>query len=71
LGYWLFRAAPTRTALSAGLVSGTRNNVLLLAAIGPPGDSDLGLMVAAAQLTLFITPVLVAPVYRALRTQRG
>ena len=70
LGYWLFRAASTRTALSAGLVSGTRNNVLLLAAIGPPGDSDLGLMVAAAQLTLFITPVLVAPVYRALRTQR-
>jgi hypothetical protein len=41
--------------------------VLLLAAIGPPGESDLGLLIAAAQLTLFVMPMLVAPTYRRLR----
>lgn len=71
LGYMVFRRAAIRTALSAGLVSGTRNNVLLLAAIGPPGESDLGLLIAAAQLTLFMTPILTAPVYHRLRQARG
>jgi ACR3 family arsenite transporter len=71
LGYLVFRTAPVRTALSAGLVSGTRNNVLLLAAIGPPGESDLGLLIAAAQLTLFVTPMLTAPAFRRLRQAHG
>jgi len=66
IGFVVFLAAPRQGALSAGLVTGTRNMVLLLAALGDPGESDLGLIVAAAQLTLFVMPVLVAPVYRAL-----
>lgn len=65
LGFAVFHAAPRRAALSAGLVSGTRNMVLLLAALGETG-SDLGLIVAAAQLTIFVMPVLVAPAYRRL-----
>jgi BASS family bile acid:Na+ symporter len=65
LGFLVFRAAPRRAALSAGLVTGTRNMVLLLAALGDTG-SDLGLIVAAAQLTLFVMPAIVAPAYRAL-----
>jgi BASS family bile acid:Na+ symporter len=71
LGYLLFQRAPVRGALSAGLVSGTRNLVLLLAAMGPPGQSDLGLLIAAGQLSLFVTPALVAPAYRAIRARRG
>ncbi|MGG5809263.1 hypothetical protein [Falsiroseomonas sp. CW058] len=71
LGYAVFAAAPVAAALSAGLVTGTRNMVLLLAAIGAPGGSDLGLIVAAAQLSLFVMPVMVAPVYRALRARRA
>ena len=71
MGYLVFRAAPRRDALSAALVSGTRNNVLLLAAIGPPGESDLGLMIAAAQLALFVAPALVAPSYLRLRRPLG
>ena len=66
LGWLVFRRARGGTAAAAGLVSGTRNMVLLLAALGPPGESDLGLIVAAAQLTLFIMPALVAPAYRRL-----
>lgn len=66
LGFAVFGAAARQAALSAGLVSGTRNMVLLLAALGDPGESDLGLIVAAAQLTLFVMPVIVAPAYRAL-----
>jgi BASS family bile acid:Na+ symporter len=74
LGFLVFRAMPERIfvasprqgALSAGLVSGTRNMVLLLAALGDPGDSELGLIVAAAQLSLFVMPAIVAPAYRAL-----
>ncbi|MBU8539579.1 hypothetical protein [Falsiroseomonas tokyonensis] len=71
LGYLVFRPAPVAGALSAALVSGSRNMVLLLAALGAPGDSDLGLIVAAAQLTLFIMPMLVAPAYRALARHRA
>jgi BASS family bile acid:Na+ symporter len=67
IGFVVFAAAPREGALSAGLVSGTRNMVLLLAALGDPGESDIGLIVAAAQLALFVMPVLVAPAYRRLR----
>ncbi|MGX9963942.1 hypothetical protein ACVFYP_11480 [Roseomonas sp. F4] len=70
IGWLVFRAAPIAGALSAALVSGSRNMVLLLAALGTPGDSDLGLIVAAAQLTLFIMPMLVAPAYRTLARRR-
>jgi ACR3 family arsenite transporter len=70
IGWLVFRAAPIEGALSAALVSGSRNMVLLLAALGTPGDSDLGLIVAAAQLTLFIMPMLVAPAYRTLARRR-
>ncbi|WP_372491042.1 hypothetical protein, partial [Falsiroseomonas oryziterrae] len=65
LGFLVFRAAPRRAALSAALVTGTRNMVLLLAALGDTA-SDLGLIVAAAQLTLFVMPAIVAPAYRVL-----
>ncbi|PWS36549.1 hypothetical protein DFH01_15495 [Falsiroseomonas bella] len=67
IGFVVFLPAPREGALSAGLVSGTRNMVLLLAALGDPGESDIGLIVAAAQLALFVMPVLVAPAYRRLR----
>ncbi|WP_372620752.1 hypothetical protein [Falsiroseomonas sp.] len=66
IGFLVFLAAPRQAALSAGLVSGTRNMVLLLAALGDPGESDLGLIVAAAQLALFVMPAIVAPAYRLL-----
>lgn len=71
VGYVVFLAAPTAAALSAGLVSGTRNMVLLLAAIGAPGGSDVALIVAAAQLALFVMPAIVAPAYRLIRDARG
>ena len=71
IGFGVFLAVPRKAALSAGLVSGTRNMVLLLAALGDPGESDLGLIVAAAQLSLFVMPVLVAPAYRRLGRAAG
>lgn len=70
VGYLVFRGTAGAAALSAGLVTGSRNMVLLLAALGSPGDSDLGLIIAAAQLTLFIMPALVAPAYRAAARRR-
>lgn len=70
IGYVVFRAAPVAASLSAALVSGSRNNVLLLAAIGAPGDGDLSLIISAAQLTLFIMPSVVAPAYRAAARRR-
>ena len=70
IGYIVFRRAAVATALSAGLVTGSRNMVLLLAALGSPGESDLGLIIAAAQLTLFIMPSLVAPAYRSVAKRR-
>jgi BASS family bile acid:Na+ symporter len=70
LGFLAFRAAPRQAALSAGLVSGTRNMVLLLAALPAGQAGDLGLIVAAAQLALFVMPVLVAPAYRRLGAAR-
>jgi len=66
IGFLVFLAAPRRAALSAGLVSGTRNLVLLLAALPDPRGTEIGLIVAAAQLSLFVMPVLVAPIYRRL-----
>ncbi|NKC29594.1 hypothetical protein [Falsiroseomonas selenitidurans] len=71
LGWLVFRRAHLAGALSAALVSGSRNMVLLLAALGAPGDSDLVLIVAAAQLSLFIVPMLVAPAYRGLARRRA
>ncbi len=71
VGYLVFQRAPVAAALSAALVTGSRNNVLLLAAIGAPGDGDLSLIISAAQLTLFIMPSLVAPTYRAIARRRG
>lgn len=71
IGAAVFWRAPARAALSAGLVTGSRNNVLLLAAIAGGADAALGLVVACAQLTLFIVPAMVAPVYRRLLARRG
>jgi BASS family bile acid:Na+ symporter len=71
LGYLVFRVAPVAAALSAALVSGSRNMVLLLAALGAPENSDLVLIVASGQLTLFVMPMLVAPAYRALTRRRA
>jgi BASS family bile acid:Na+ symporter len=70
IGAAVFWRAPARAALSAGLVSGSRNNVLLLAAIAGSADAGLGLVVACAQLTLFIAPAMVAPAYRRLAARR-
>ncbi len=64
VGLLVFVAAPRRAALSAALVSGTRNMVLLLAALPDAGGSEIGLIVAAAQLSLYVMPMLVAPAYR-------
>jgi len=66
VGLLVFLAAPRRAALSAALVSGTRNMVLLLAALPDASGSEIGLIVAAAQLSLYVMPALVAPVYRRL-----
>lgn len=66
VGVLVFVAAPRRAALSAALVSGTRNMVLLLAALPDAGGSGIGLIVAAAQLSLYVMPMLVAPAYRRL-----
>jgi BASS family bile acid:Na+ symporter len=66
VGFLAFLGAPRRAALSAGLISGTRNMVLLLAALPDPRGSGIGLIVAAAQLSLYVMPVLVAPLYRRL-----
>jgi BASS family bile acid:Na+ symporter len=66
VGLLVFLAAPRRAALSAALVSGTRNMVLLLAALPEAGGSEIGLIVAAAQLSLYVMPALVAPAYRRL-----
>ena len=71
IGAAVFWRAPVRAALSAGLVTGARNNVLLLAAIAGTADAPLGLVVACGQLTLFIMPALVAPIYRRMVAWRG
>jgi BASS family bile acid:Na+ symporter len=71
VGLATFWRAPVRPALSAALVSGSRNNVLLLAAISGASEPRVELLVAAAQLVLFVMPAAVAPLYAAVRNWRG
>ena len=71
IGLATFWRAPVRPALSAALVSGSRNNVLVLAAITGAAEPRVELLVAAAQLVLFVMPAAVAPLYAAIRHWRG
>lgn len=71
VGLVTFWRAPVRPALSAALVSGSRNNVLLLAAISGASEPRMELLVAAAQLVLFVMPAAIAPLYAAIRGWRG
>lgn len=57
--------------LSAALVSGNRNMILLLAAISGQGDRPLELIMAAGQLPLYLSPLIVAPLYRRARMRAG
>ncbi len=57
-----------RIALASGLMSGNRNMALYLAVMPSDSEPDLLLFFALCQFPLFLSPFLLAPVYRRLVT---
>lgn len=70
-GFAILGPIPVQARLSAALVSGNRNMILLLAAISGQGDRPLELIMAAGQLPLYLSPLIVAPLYRRARMRAG
>ncbi|WP_371999267.1 hypothetical protein P7L68_04150 (plasmid) [Tistrella mobilis] len=70
-GFAILGPVPVQARLSAALVSGNRNMILLLAAISGQGDRPLELIMAAGQLPLYLSPLIVAPLYRRARMRAG
>ncbi|AFK55939.1 hypothetical protein [Tistrella mobilis] len=70
-GFAILGPVPVQARLSAALVSGNRNMILLLAAISGQGDRPLELIMAAGQLPLYLSPLIVAPLYRRVRLRAG
>lgn len=70
-GFAVLGPVPVQARLSAALVSGNRNMILLLAAISGQGDRPLELIMAAGQLPLYLSPLIVAPLYRRARMRAG
>jgi BASS family bile acid:Na+ symporter len=61
--------AGTRVALSAGLLSGNRNMALYLAVLPAATDPRILLFFALCQFPLFLSPLLLRPVYEGLRSR--
>ena len=70
-GFAILGPVPVQARLSAALVSGNRNMILLLAAISGQGDRPLELIMAAGQLPLYLSPLIVAPLYRRVWLRAG
>ena len=62
----LFAWRGLRTALTAGLCSGNRNLGLLLAALADRAGTDLLIVIAVAQLPIYILPMMQRRLYRRL-----
>ena len=56
----------TRTAATAGLMSGNRNMALYLAVLPAAADPRIGLFFGLCQFPLFLSPFLLRPAYRLL-----
>jgi BASS family bile acid:Na+ symporter len=63
------RIAGVRLALSGGLLSGNRNMALYLAVLPAATDPRILMFFALCQFPLFLSPVLLRPVYDRLRTR--
>jgi BASS family bile acid:Na+ symporter len=61
--FWL---AGRRVALTVGLLFGYRNMALILAVLGDAAPADFLLYVAAAQLPMYMLPIVNLPFYRRL-----
>lgn len=67
LGAAAFAPLGRRGALSLGYCTGTRNMLLVVAALGVPAQSDIFLFFAAYQFPIYLLPVLARPLaWRAL-----
>ncbi|MBO6783128.1 MAG: hypothetical protein JJ899_07640 [Alphaproteobacteria bacterium] len=64
LGALLFASAGLTTALGAGLNSGGRNISIVLAVVGASASDALVIVVAAAQVPIFVLPVMQKPLIR-------
>lgn len=64
LGMVLFLPAGWTTALGAGLNSGGRNISIVLAVVGASASDALIIVVAAAQIPIFVLPILQKPLIR-------
>lgn len=62
----LFAWRGLRTALTAGLCSGNRNLGLLLAALADRTSTDLLIVIAVAQMPIYILPMIQRRLYRSL-----
>jgi BASS family bile acid:Na+ symporter len=63
------KPAGARVALSAGLLSGNRNMALYLAVLPAATDPGILMFFALCQFPLFLSPVLLRPVYDRLRAR--
>lgn len=63
-GALLFVGAGWHRALTAGFVSGNRNMAIMLAALSGIAEFDLLLYFAVAQIPMYLTPAIAAPVHR-------
>lgn len=64
LGMLLFSPAGWTTALGAGLNSGGRNISIVLAVVGASASDALIIVVAAAQIPIFVLPIVQKPLIR-------
>ena len=72
LGFGLaFGGVGWRVAASAGLMGGNRNMALYLAILPAAADPRIGLFFALCQFPLFLSPLLLRPVYRWARSIGG
>lgn len=63
------KPAGARVALSAGLLSGNRNTALYLAVLPAATDPGILMFFALCQFPLFLSPVLLRPIYDRLRAR--
>lgn len=63
-----FLAAGRRVALAGGLLAGNRNMALYLAVLPAATDERILLFFALCQFPLFLSPFLLRPIYRRIRT---
>ncbi|MBI3710189.1 MAG: hypothetical protein HY246_21295 [Proteobacteria bacterium] len=62
----LFRRLGYYQALTAALAAGNRNIAIVVASLGASADPDLYLYLACGQFPMYVTPMLLGPLYRRL-----